>query len=312
MNEPALESLRARLGDTIFKRRMAVQACTEVPLFGRSSFMIRESHLWQLRKIIAWGVKAAGLYERGKRNVHHITLREHPLAFPGLPAPFIGTRMLHLSDLHLLDRPGPADNIIECLRNASYDIAVITGDCCEETYGDNPAAVDLLRRVIRHLHPPVYACLGNHDLLELTLTLEDLGVRVLLNEHTIIEKSGARLAIAGIDDPHVYRTADVPRALAGIPRDAFTILLAHSAEVYREAAAGDVRLMLCGHTHGGQICLPGGIPFFYSARTPRSMVNGLWRYGPMLGYTSPGLGASMVPVRLWCPPEAIIHMLDRA
>ena len=94
-----------------------------------------------------------------------------------------------------------------------------------------------------------------------------------------------------------------------IPAGAFSILLSHTPETYREAAAAGFDLMLSGHTHGGQLCLPGGIPIKLEARLPRSMGAGAWRYAEMAGYTSVGAGTSLLPVRLNCPPEITLHTL---
>ena len=69
--------------------------------------------------------------------------------------------------------------------------------------------------------------------------------------------------------------------------------------------------MLCGHTHGGQICLPGGVPVMTNADCPRKYCVGAWRYHGMHGYTSRGTGVSMVDVRLNCPPEVTLHRLRR-
>ncbi len=69
--------------------------------------------------------------------------------------------------------------------------------------------------------------------------------------------------------------------------------------------------MLCGHTHGGQICLPGGIPIIYDAQCPRKLASGCWTYHNLLGYTSTGTGSSIADVRLNCPPEVTLHHLRR-
>ncbi|HSD96826.1 MAG TPA: hypothetical protein VLB06_06745, partial [Sulfuricaulis sp.] len=87
------------------------------------------------------------------------------------------------------------------------------------------------------------------------------------------------------------------------------ILLSHTPEAYRNAAHAGFRLMLCGHTHGGQICLPGGIPIITDADCPRALVAGPWMYHGLIGYTSVGAGASIVDVRLNCPPEITLHRL---
>ena len=77
--------------------------------------------------------------------------------------------------------------------------------------------------------------------------------------------------------------------------------------MYRQVARADFNLLLSGHTHGGQICLPGGIPITLNSVLPRSMGSGPWKYHDMIGYTSVGAGSSVVPVRFNCPPEITLH-----
>jgi uncharacterized protein len=79
--------------------------------------------------------------------------------------------------------------------------------------------------------------------------------------------------------------------------------------VYRQAAHADFNVLLSGHTHGGQICLPGGIPITLDSVLPRFMGSGAWKYHDMIGYTSVGAGSSVVPARFNCPPEITLHHL---
>ena len=90
--------------------------------------------------------------------------------------------------------------------------------------------------------------------------MEVMGIRMLFNEHEPIARGGSRIYLAGVDDAHFYRADDIEKAASGIPKNAFSILLSHTPEVYEQAAAAGFDLMLSGHTHGGQLCLPGGIP----------------------------------------------------
>jgi predicted MPP superfamily phosphohydrolase len=94
-----------------------------------------------------------------------------------------------------------------------------------------------------------------------------------------------------------------------LPGDEFSILLSHTPEIYRQAAHADFDLLLSGHTHGGQICLPGAIPVTLDSVLPRRMGSGLWKYHDMVGHTSVGVGSSIVPVRINCPPEITLHHL---
>ena len=81
--------------------------------------------------------------------------------------------------------------------------------------------------------------------------------------------------------------------------------------MYREAAAAGFDLLLGGHTHGGQICLPGAIPITLDSVLPRRMGSGAWAYRGMIGYTSVGVGSCVEPVRLNCPPAITLHRLRR-
>ncbi|KLK91371.1 metallophosphoesterase, partial [Microvirga vignae] len=108
-----------------------------------------------------------------------------------------------------------------------------------------------------------------------------------------------------------YRMDDIELAARDIPAGAVSILLSHTPGTYRRAAHAAFDLMLCGHTHGGQICLPGGIPIRTETVSPRRFVRGSWRYGRMIGYTSTGAGTCIVDARLNCPPEVTLHRLRR-
>jgi predicted MPP superfamily phosphohydrolase len=139
-----------------------------------------------------------------------------------------------------------------------------------------------------------------------------MGVRMLLNEHVMFERNGTAIFMAGIDDAHFYRVDNIEKAATDMPQDAFSILLSHTPETYKQASHAGFDLLLAGHTHGGQICLPGGIPIFLSSVLPRRMGKGAWKYNGMAGYTSVGAGACGVPVRFNCAPELTLHRLHRS
>jgi predicted MPP superfamily phosphohydrolase len=134
---------------------------------------------------------------------------------------------------------------------------------------------------------------------------------MLLNEAETLERGDQRIHLVGIDDAHYYRVDNIEKAVSQLPDDGFSILLSHTPEIYRQAAHADFDLMLSGHTHGGQICLPGAIPITLDAKLPRRMGSGLWKYRDMVGYTSVGVGSCIVPVRINCPPEIALHHLRR-
>ena len=169
-------------------------------------------------------------------------------------------------------------------------------------------SVGRLREAVRG---DIYAVLGNHDSIAMVPDLEEMGIRVLLNECAVIDRGPASLYLAGVDDAHFYRADNIEKAAANIPHDSLSILLSHTPEIYRQAAHAGFDLMLSGHTHGGQICLPGGVPILLEAKIPRALGAGAWWRSGMAGYTSVGVGSSVVPVRFNNRPEITLHRLVR-
>lgn len=225
-----------------------------------------------------------------------------------------GLRILHLTDIHIDGFSDGGTALFSIIDSLQYDLCVFTGDYRMHTHNSYKAAATGMSQLITHINCPlgIYAVLGNHDFIEQVPFLEESGARVLLNEGAVISHNGGEIFIAGIDDPHFYGTHDIERSFSGRNKIMPTILLAHSPEVYTEAEKSDVDLYLCGHTHGGQICLPGGIPIITHAACPRHLTRGSWQYGSMNGYTSRGAGCSGVQARFNCPPEITIHTLHNA
>jgi predicted MPP superfamily phosphohydrolase len=135
---------------------------------------------------------------------------------------------------------------------------------------------------------------------------------MLLNECVSISRHNEQIFLAGIDDANFYRVDSIEKAASSIPPGSFTILLSHTPEVYRHAAHAGFDLLLSGHTHGGQICLPGSVPITLDSVLPRRFGSGIWMYHEMTGYTSVGVGSSVVPIRFNCPPEITLHRLHSA
>ena len=185
------------------------------------------------------------------------------------------------------------------------------GDFRFHSYGPYQGVLDALALLRPHLGEQVHAVLGNHDSIRMVPGMEARGFPVLMNEMVLVRRGDADLALAGIDDAHFFRTHNLHKALADVAPGACTVLLSHTPEPYRQAAHAGVSLMLSGHTHGGQVCLPGGVPILVDTATPRAYVRGAWRYRAMAGYTSVGCGASVVDVRLNCLPELTLHRLQR-
>jgi uncharacterized protein len=251
------------------------------------------------------------MHGRAVRNARTLTVVEHEASIPRLPPAFDGLRILHLSDLHIDVSDETAHAIIAAARSADYDLTVLTGDYRFRTSGDIEPALANMARLRASLGDEVYAVLGNHDSVLMLPALEDMGIRMLMNESVTLTRGDAQVFLCGIDDAHFFGVENFEKALADVPEDAVTVLLSHTPEVFRQAAHSGIDLLLCGHTHGGQICLPGKIPVLLDAAIPRRLGRGAWRYRDMLGYTSPGAGTSIAEVRLNCPAEVTVHTLRR-
>lgn len=310
MSDPIEQQLEQRLGRIHARQRLGIEAEHEQRVFGGGINFFHPENWYSAHALIAYVLRLLGLYERGHRNTLAIQVRHNDVSLARLPPAFDGYRLLHLSDLHADLNPPAMSAIAEHVAGLAYDACVMTGDFRAQTYGDCAPALDAMRGLLTQLKQPVYAVLGNHDSVRMLPGLEAMGVRVLMNEQQRITRGGQAIHLVGIDDPHYYRVDSLAMAGRDVPDDAVTILLAHTPEVYRQAAHAGFDLLLCGHTHGGQICLPGGIPLTLDARIPRRLGAGAWRHGGMQGYTSVGaeLHRAGAPE---LPPEVVVHRLRR-
>jgi predicted MPP superfamily phosphohydrolase len=265
-----------------------------------------------VHRAISGLVRISGLYGRGSANSRKLEITTNRIELAGLPPGFNGFRILQLTDMHLDSGPTVSGDLRSLLKDIDHDLCVITGDFRFATSGDYRKCLNEASKVVDILPNPIYAVLGNHDFIEMVTPLEEMGIQLLLNEATRIRFRGEEIWLAGVDDPHFYQTDDLQKARDGTDANSVAILLAHSPEIYRQAAAFGFNLMLCGHTHAGQICLPGGIPVVTNGNCPRQYVVGPWKFQELSGYTSRGVGCSGVPLRFNCPPEIVVHELQRA
>jgi predicted MPP superfamily phosphohydrolase len=306
------EKLEKRLGRFHARQRLGIEMDHEAQIFGQGLKFFNFENLPFSHQIIETVLKLSGLYVQGKRNAAKLAVRRNEVASDRIPTAFGGFAILHLSDLHAdMSEPAMA-RVIERLPHLNYDICVLTGDYRGKTFGPFDACLAGIARLRAAIKDPVYGVLGNHDTIRMVPALEGMGIRMLLNECAVIEREEERIHLAGIDDAHFYRVDNIEKAASSIPHDEFSILLSHTPEIYSQAAHAGFGLLLAGHTHGGQICLPGGIPITLDSVLPRAFGAGAWKYGQMAGYTSVGIGSSVVPVRFNCPPEITLHYLRPA
>jgi uncharacterized protein len=301
-----LTLLEQRIGRLRLQRRLELERRHEARTIRNGQ---RLFHIENWHRPIRGSLRLVGLHRRGQRNALAIEVRRHDVSLNRLPSAFYGFTLLQLSDLHVDMNPEFVAALIERVRPLDYDLCVLTGDYRARTSGPFEAALAGLERLRAAIKGPAYAVLGNHDTIRMVPHMEAMGFRLLIDEWVRIERDRETVCLAGIDDAHSDIIENLRRATHGIPDLAVSILLSHRPAVYRHAAENGFSLMLSGHTHGGQICLPGGIPVLTDRESPRALARGPWRYGSMVGYTSAGAGSSIVDVRFNCPPEITLHRL---
>ncbi len=265
-------------------------------------------------RIVRGALSLAGVYRPLASRATKINVVENEVYLRGVKPGVEGARILHLSDLHIDGSPGLGKRLAEACAEIDFDVAVLTGDLRLEIKGDfTPVLEELgpLIEVLNRCEHGVFAILGNHDELDMVAPIENMGVTYLLNESCGIEMGYDQLYLAGVDDAHFFGTDDIDLSLQQVPADETCLFLCHSPDLIQEAAEKYCDMYLCGHTHGGQICLPGGKPIVSNASVSRRFCTGPWLLGGMRGYTSRGIGFSGIPFRTHCDAELIVHVIKR-
>ena len=242
-------------------------------------------------------------YER-----HRLGVTEATMPVSGLSPALDGLRVALLTDIHH-SAIVPAEDVVRAVEltlSTNPDLIVLGGDYV--TYGDRNF-VEPVAELLAPLRAPngVFAILGNHDDdREMPAALAKKGITVLKDQRTRIVIRGDGLEIAGIRF-WTRRPADIARVLKGAEES--ILLLAHDPRRLTEAAALNVPAVLSGHTHGGQVVLPG-IGAIARARFP--IVQGLGTREHSSIFVSRGIGTVYVPVRINCPPEVAVVTLQRS
>jgi uncharacterized protein len=302
--------------------RRAVE-CGRIPAKGKrppASLFSRMEHI--IEPALAFSLKASGLWGPLQRRALDVQVTQLRHESAKLPAAFHGYRLLQIADPHI-DPPGSegmellVHRIASQLRRTAADAVVFTGDYRYLTHGSCARVYPRIGRLMDAVREkngdiPFYGILGNHDEARMALEFERMGIRMLINENTIVEESGSALVLAGLEESWHLGADDLQAALHGTGPDAYRILLAHAPDSWAEAARSGVDLYLCGHTHGGQVRLPWAGPVIINSTAPAAFTQGLWQSGTMTGYTSNGAGSSLLPIRMNCPPEVVVHELTCA
>jgi len=254
----------------------------------------------------------------GEIERHMLEVTRHEIALPGLPAVFDGTRIAQITDIHLdgFTEPFFLRQSVDRVNQMQPDAVLLTGDYACDGIGSKELAVGAAwqcANILRGIHcQQVYAVLGNHDVAvgerEVAEALRSNGINVLRNEYLPMERTGGRFWLAGLDDP-VWGKPDpdraIPASIRNQPNEPI-VLMCHAPDyadtLLRHPAGPAIRLMLCGHTHGGQVRLP----FVGALALPelgKKYVEGWFRLGDLQLYVNRGLGTVGLPFRLNCPPE---------
>jgi len=284
---------------------------------------------------------AYGLYRAFYVEPNRLVLERRTVPVPGLPPGLDGLEVVHLSDLHLGGRVGDREHrLVEAVRSLRAPVLVFTGDFLEED-GALGNLVPLLMEMTRDKR--VFAVLGNADYARprrterLVAVLEGAGVTLLRNRAVTLsaqpaegrrggkggvanparggEEGGAashdgRLWLVGIDDPVTGR-ADLDQAFAEVEPGGPVVALVHSPDAALPAIARGASLVLCGHTHGGQINVPLLGPVHTATRVGRRLARGLVPVPGGSVYVNRGVGMTRIAARFLCPPEIAVLTLVR-
>jgi predicted MPP superfamily phosphohydrolase len=239
------------------------------------------------------------------RRVARVRDVEIPIA--SLPPALAGFTIAQITDVHV----GPTierdhvDAVVDAVNALDADLVAITGDLVDGSVPElSHHTAPLGRIVARH---GVYFVTGNHEYYSgvqpWIAELRRLGIRVLLNEHVVVEHEGERVVVAGVTDVSAHHfvpahRSDPQKAIAGAPADAVKLLLAHQPRSAPAASSAGFDLQLSGHTHGGQF-----LPWNFFVRFQQPFTAGLARLGRLWVYTSRGTGYWGPPKRLGAPSE---------
>ena len=271
-------------------------------------------------------VAGAAIYS-GEIERHWIEISRRDVTIPGLHAAFDGFRIAQLSDIHLDEFTEPyfLRDAVDRINKMNPDAVFLTGDFVTES----PIKTRSVKHtewqcaeLLNHLQcQQRYACLGNHDFLVgmegVTKALTHNGIKVLNNAYLPIERGGGSFWLAGVEDPlmgHPDPDAAIPASIRNLPQEP-VVLLCHAPDyvddLLTHPAGSSVSLMLSGHSHGGQICLPLIGPLALPA-LGKKYVEGWFRFGGLQLHVNRGIGTVGVPFRFNCPPEISLITLRAA
>ena len=247
------------------------------------------------------------------------------ICLSGLPSAFDGTTVAVIADMHAGLAHGGVPAIKQIVRAANSlhpDIIVLLGDMVHNAHRAT-TYLPLLGEL--EAGQGIWACLGNHEhgfvwysrylgpspvasVDQWRRMYAKAGIELLVNEATPVEKRGARIWLVGVDDAYSGND-DLPKALQSVDRNEFCLAITHSPDLVDNPRVDELDLVLAGHTHGGQVCLPLLGPLYAPCRKPRQRASGLIYTNRTAIYVTRGVGEGM-PIRFRCPREMTLITLS--
>ena len=215
--------LESRLGRVYARQRLSMEKAHEAQAFGQGLTFFHVENMPITHAIIRTILYVSGMYWRGRANASRVRLRNNEVFSKRLPYQFDGFTILHLSDLHADISAGAMAETARLISGLRYDLCVLTGDYRGLTFGSFDLCLRDMLRLREVLRGDIYGVLGNHDTVQMVPDLERMGIRMLLNEHAVIQRETSNISLAGIDDAHFYRVDNIEKAAAEMPQDVVSI-----------------------------------------------------------------------------------------
>jgi predicted MPP superfamily phosphohydrolase len=244
-------------------------------------------------------------------DTNSIEIKHYQIRSSSLGEVLGGLKVAHLSDIHIKNMGLMANKILDILKNEKPGLIFITGDLISFEGPYEP-----VMSFLRQLNPPygIYGVFGNTEYSdengscilcheERSKRLKEKQPSIFLRNSTFpLKVNGKILNVLGVDDP-VHKKSNLKKALEGVNSKIPSILLAHSPEIFDEASNSGIDLLLCGHTHGGQIFLTKYLRKILPLEASLESIEGFFQKGKMLMYVNRGVGTSYLPFRFGVKPE---------
>ena len=271
-------------------------------------------------------VVTAGMIGSSEGERHWIEIVYREIRIRELPPSFDGFRIAQVSDIHFeqFSEGFFVHRAVELVNQLKPNLVALTGDFItadEHKWINNARHASACAEILSGLEcKDRLASLGNHDALAASRVISALshsGIEVLRNNYTSLDRGGDKLWLAGLDDAY-FGGADPAKTMPPRKKDQPVVLLGHEPDFadkirpfHQKDGTSTVDLMLAGHSHGGQIRLPG-LTHFFLPEMGRKYIQGLFDFGGMQLYVNRGLGTVHLPLRFFCRPEITLLTLRRA